>query len=159
MCEAVIASCQAELAGLYAEVQAEQAKRLRRWQDDAPALESYITAMTATREILQREAKQLTSEITNLKAFLDKKSAAEAAKQDPALAGSDVANLRSQLSDLRSKLVELDQQLEELVPLMSGETAVRPEERSIYETKLVVLQVTAPATQTAGGRYASPANG
>jgi hypothetical protein len=43
--------------------------------------------MTATREILQREAKQMTAEIANLKAFLDKKAAAEAAKQDPALAG------------------------------------------------------------------------
>jgi hypothetical protein len=43
--------------------------------------------MTGTRKILQRETKQMTAEIANLKAFLDKKAAAEAAKQDPALAG------------------------------------------------------------------------
>jgi hypothetical protein len=182
---AVIADCRAELAGLYAEVAADGVKKLRRWQDESPMLESYIqgkqdldnkcinsiwsvfhnsnssssasdpssqqqalvvllrsiwcvhvctqyrllclqvrytsqmkvsgmqvvsdsrqrqqayrdcmvlcshvsglpAAMTATREILQRDTKQMTAEIANLKAFLDKKAAAEAAKRDPALAG------------------------------------------------------------------------
>jgi hypothetical protein len=49
--------------------------------------------MTGTREILQRETKQMTAEIANLKAFLDKKAAAEAAKQDPALAGKCMCQL------------------------------------------------------------------
>jgi hypothetical protein len=58
------------------------------------------------------------------------------------LAGSDVAYLREHLADLQSKLADLDQQLSELVAqLAGGPAAVRPEERSIYETKLVVLQV------------------
>jgi phage shock protein A len=60
-------------------------------------------------------------------------------------AGSDVANLREQLSELQSKLADLDQQLTELVAQLAGgpegQAAVRPEERSIHETKLVVLQV------------------
>jgi hypothetical protein len=51
-----------------------------------------IAAMTGTREILQLETKQMTAEIANLKAFLDKKAAAEAAKQDPALAGKSRCN-------------------------------------------------------------------
>jgi hypothetical protein len=39
---AVIAGCRAELAGLYAEVAADGAKKMRRWQDESPMLESYI---------------------------------------------------------------------------------------------------------------------
>jgi predicted nucleic acid-binding Zn-ribbon protein len=53
-----------------------------------------------------------------------------------------MANLQDALTDLQSKLTELDQQLKELVAqLAEGQAAVRPEERSIHETKLVVLQV------------------
>jgi hypothetical protein len=61
--------------------------------------------------------------------------------------GSDVANLREHQADLQSKLADLDTQLTELVAQLAGgpgmQAAVRPEERSIYETKLVVLQVRA----------------
>jgi hypothetical protein len=39
---AVLAGCRAELAGLYAEVAADGAKKMRRWQDESPMLESYI---------------------------------------------------------------------------------------------------------------------
>jgi hypothetical protein len=56
--------------------------------------------------------------------------------------------LREHLADLQSKLADLDQQLTELVAQLAGgpagQAAVRPEERSIYETKLVVLQVRMP---------------
>lgn len=40
--QSVIAGCRAELAGLYAEVAADGAKKARRWQDESPMLESYI---------------------------------------------------------------------------------------------------------------------
>eukprot|EP00775_Hariotina_reticulata_P002641 gene2641-2942_t len=136
--------CQGQLQErLYPTVHAEQQKRLRRWQDEAPMLETYITALKATKDIIQREQKQVASDITNLKAFLDKQ-AAEAAKQAPAdaaLAGSGIAELQSQHSEMQAKLADLDRELAELGQLLSSQSC-RPEEQSIYETKLVVLQDT-----------------
>lgn len=45
---AVIAGCRAELAGLYAEAAADGAKKMRRWQDESPMLESYIQGVNVS---------------------------------------------------------------------------------------------------------------
>jgi len=112
-------------------------------------IETYITALKATKDIIQREQRQMASDITNLKAFLDKQ-AAEAAKQAPAdsaLADSGLVELKSQHSELQAKLAELDQELVEVGQQLSSQSC-RPEEQSIFETKLVVLQVWPAAFQT-----------
>jgi chromosome segregation ATPase len=136
----VLARCRAQLQQLYAVAQAEEQKKLRRWNDELPMLESFITAMTSTRDIIVREQKQLKADLTNLKAYLDKQ-AAEAAKQAPSVAvGSNTTALREQLEDLQDKLSRIEEELEILKPLLSNHD-LKADERPLYETKLVVLQV------------------
>lgn len=100
-------------------------------------LESYITAMSGTRDIILREQKQITAELTNLKAFMDKQAATSTAVNERFPVGK-LTDLQTELSDLISKVQDLDSKLDNLRPVLAE---CRADERAIYETTLVVLQV------------------
>lgn len=89
-------------------------------------LESQILALTGTKEIIQREQKHLTTELTNLKTFLDtQEAAAAAAAQGAEIADADVADLKQQLIDLRSKIAEQDTALSSLQEKLADPDACR----------------------------------
>jgi predicted nucleic acid-binding Zn-ribbon protein len=127
----------AHLQQLHQQASAEKQKKLQRWHDELPMVESYIAAMASTKEIIQREQKQLKQELANVKEHLER----QAAQFKPAAgaASADTAALQKQLAELRERLTTIDGELQQLQPLLAG--GCRPEERPLYETKLVVLQV------------------
>jgi predicted nucleic acid-binding Zn-ribbon protein len=127
----------AHLQQLHQQASAEKQKKLQRWHDELPMVESYIAAMASTKEIIQKEQKQLKQELANVKEHLER----QAAQFKPAAgaASADTAALQQQLAELRERLTTIDGELQQLQPLLAG--GCRPEERPLYETKLVVLQV------------------
>lgn len=94
-------------------------------------LETQILALTGTKEIILREQKQLTTELTNLKTFLDSQeaaavaAAASQADQDPSITDSSVTDLQQQLSDLWSKVADQDAALSSLQEKLADPDACR----------------------------------
>jgi hypothetical protein len=109
-------------------------------QEDKPALQSRIAALTASRDILKREKKRLQGDYTALRAKLQR-AAGELGAATPRFPSADTADLQAKLVDLNGRQLAIN---EAASAARSHLAAARPEERQIFETQLVVLQARAP---------------
>lgn len=95
-------------------------------------LETQIQALAGTKDIIIREQKQITAQLTNLKTFLDSQAAAAAAaaqgeQPNESLTGANVTmfDLQQQLGDLQSKVAGQEQALTRLQDRLANPEACR----------------------------------
>lgn len=116
-------------------------------QEDKPALQSRIASLAATQSILKKEKKRLKAEYAQMKAKLRKQAATIDAHRSKYPSTAGVEDLQQRLVDIYSKQLSIDSTLRGIRDQLVD---VKPEERQIYETQLVVLQVRLSQLSKAG---------
>ena len=143
----VIGTLREQLASLAGGVASEQRARVAAFEQDKPQLRQLIQALEGSRSVLEAELKELQQQPAGPKTAVKKTTAAIASgignlksKQKPA-GGPKMSDdeLRSECQQLSSALGQLDDRIAGIRRDISR--GMRADEREMWETNLVMLQV------------------
>jgi predicted hydrolase (HD superfamily) len=141
-CAAYLSGIKEQSEELYGIIRDEQKQQISRWTDEQVCLESFVLALSSTRDLLKQEKLRIHADLSTLKTNYEKQAALfqkGVDRQDIRTEELEVVDLQKQLIELNNRILDVNFELERLDEQLQG--LMRPDERPLFETKLLVLTV------------------
>lgn len=149
--QGVIETLREQIAVLMGRVSGEQRVKIQAFEQDKPQMRQLIQALEGSRQVLDAELKELQTQPASAKAAVKKTTGAFAAgfgalksktsSAPKASEGSKLSDdeLRTERQQLAGALTQLDQRIDGIRQELAHN--MRPDERDMWETNLVMMQV------------------